>query len=115
MYSLSNASGLTGLGFAAFVQDCGTERLPIEVQPRTCATHGWQTPPGCDTSNIIAAALFNADALLRELRWAIAKSVAPHSELSFDRGDATDERQASSVVVGDRENAFSASGITGIT
>ena len=100
----------------AVVHACGTDNVAIDVaRPKPAVTAAPPAPPGFVKSDRNAAAVSNAAALFRELRCVSAKSKGAVSELSLDRGDVTDDRDASTVVSGEAEKACSASGIADIT
>lgn len=63
----------------------------------------------------MVAALFNAAALLRALRWLSAKSSGADKALNLDRGAVIDNRDASKVASGEEDNASSASEMVEIT
>jgi len=99
----------------ALAQAGGTHIVPIEIPRPNPAP---LAPPGRDTLGISersAAALSNAAALLSEFRWLIATPDGADSELSFDRGDVTDDRDVANIAIGELDSASSTSGIVDIT
>jgi hypothetical protein len=103
-------STVTGLIVVSITQAHGTDNVPIDVpRPKPAVIAALQAPRGSGKR------VRNAAALLREFRRLIAKSSGADSELSFDKDEDTDDRDASNVVSGDEESACSASGMVETT